>query len=92
MRKKIPILRLFLCAIIVICFADVVSLQYKNSQLKNSIEEVSKLNDKQISRLNELNEKYNRNIDDEYIIGEARERFGYAFPNEIIYENDLNNN
>lgn len=92
MRKKKSLFRLFLCAVIAICFVNIISLQYKNSQLEDSIEDVQELNEKRKNRLNELNEKYNRNIDDEYIINEARERFGYAFPNEIIYENDLNNN
>ncbi len=90
MKQKEKYIKLVLCVFASVCLSIFVKKLYDSKMLDERLDETERLIEQRENELESLRKKYEMPVDDEYILNEARQRFEYSFPDEIIYENDVN--
>lgn len=91
MEKKTPVLvKVAAAVLLVFAVVSIVNLSIKFNDLKNERDSLQAQLDKEKLELEELIAEYEHDIDEDYVKKIARDELGYHYPDEIIYQNDLN--
>lgn len=82
--------KITLGVVIIVSLIICISCLMQYNQNQQDIRDLKKDLEKRNDYIREMQDILNSDMDDEYIIEQAREKLGYYFPDEEIFQHDIN--